>query len=280
MAERTISCAWLLLLLSGLAFAESSEPEAAPITCTLRARFNPGEHRIAGVAEFRIVNTTKKPLDEIPIHVYANRLLHPNKALNDVNYSWSYPRTFEPGYMEIPRLWVLGEGTKGVSPRFSQAKDRPAKTLMRVDLDPPLPRGKTATLRMEFETIIPRKYGTFGYYDGATLLNGGWYPHPAVLDSEHGWLIKAPPAPIRFDVEVDRPEGWEAILNGVHFPPKAPVRRQGTACFLTLALAKTFHRYTADASGTEIVYFRLGESSGSGRRVCREAARVVDYARK
>jgi ethanolamine permease len=50
------------------------------------------------------VNACARPLEEVLIQVYPNRLLRPNPALNDVNYSWSYPVTFDPGWMDVARI--------------------------------------------------------------------------------------------------------------------------------------------------------------------------------
>jgi hypothetical protein len=227
--------------------------------------------------EHTFTNTLKKPLEEVFLHLYPNRLLRPNPALNDVNYSWSYPRTFDPGYMEMPRVGVEGEGVALSEAAFVERKDRPRKTLMRLRLQPALPPGKRLVVHAEFETVIPRKYGTFGRYGGAVLLNGGWFPYLPALDPETGWQAASLPPRTRFDLTLERPEGWEAVVNGVHVPGGGPVRFKRECRFLTLALAEEFHKYTASGSGAKVTYYRLDPSSGSGRRVCQEAARVLKF---
>jgi hypothetical protein len=130
---------------------------------------------------------------------------------------------------------------------------------------------------MEFKTIVPRKYGTFGHYDSATILNGGWYPYLPVLDPDDGWVVQSMPPATRFDAVIDKPKDWEAVINGNHVESSGAAEFSGDARFLTLAFAETFHLYESQWSGTPVHYYRLGRSSGSGRRVCREAAKVLEF---
>jgi len=91
-----------LVLISGVAPAALGQGAAPSIK--VRARFDPGESTISGTAEFSFVNACSKPLGEVLLALYPNRLLEPNPALNDVNYSWSYPRAFDPGWIDVARI--------------------------------------------------------------------------------------------------------------------------------------------------------------------------------
>ncbi|MCU0722491.1 MAG: hypothetical protein MUC63_02550, partial [Planctomycetes bacterium] len=277
MARRPLLPALLLLL---AAAGARGEGDAAVPRIRVRARFDPDRRSVSGTAEFSFVNRCARPLDAVLLHAYPNRFLEPNPALNDVTFPWSYPRSFDPGWMELPRLSTPPGNPRPADAAWVEDPARPPKTLLRVRLDPPLAPGATLALTAGFDTRVPLKFGTFGRYDGDVLLNGGWHPYLPPLDPEAGWLPEALPPEAEFDVELERPEDLEAVLNGAHVRAGEALRFRGRARFLTLALAGEFHRYEASESGASVTYFRTDESSGSGRRVCEEAARALRYAKE
>jgi len=258
----------------------ASAPAPPPPRCGIRAAFDADACRVHGTATWTFANTTDAPLDHLLVSLYANRLLRPNKALNDVTYPWSYPRAFNPGYLELDRISFPGNVHRPESPAFVARPRRPDKTLMRIGIRPPLPRGESLTVRMPFTTLVPKKYGTFGRYLGDVLLNGGWYPALPVLDPGAGWRPEAAPPHAEFDVLIEKPEELQAVINGALTTEGGAAVYRGEGRYLTLSLAGTFHRYEKTSGDAEVVYFRLSESSASGRKVCEEAGRVLDFYRQ
>lgn len=276
-AVRRVPGILLAVLLCTGTVSASEPPSGADVpNCVIHAAFDPDEAQLSGTAVWVFRNPCPRPLERIYLDLYPNRLIQPNPALNDVNYGWSYPRTFQPGSMVIERVTVTSKGIRPLLSDFQDIGGRPEKTLLRIDIAPPLPPGQTLRLEAEFTTTVPRKYGTFGHYLGGFTLNGGWYPNLPLLTPD-GWVFDAPPAEARFDVKLDRPASWKAVCNGTFFDAGVALAREGAFRFVSLSLSEEMHRYAGETAGASVTYYRFEESGGSGRRVCDTACQVFQF---
>src|SRR6478736_2095498 len=130
-------CTLLLLLLAAPALATQT------VTYDLDVRVDTVARRIDGRARITITNPTASSLTELWLWRYPERFARRSPALNDFNFYWIYPRSFNPGGMRIEALTFDGRATT------TEIADHPVAgpgTLLRVQLRAPLPPGATTVV--------------------------------------------------------------------------------------------------------------------------------------
>jgi hypothetical protein len=196
----------LVMLLAAVG-ARGAEPEPE---VALDVTLDPGASRVAGHARLRVVNRAAQALVDVPLWLYPNHLATRSPALTDVSYHWVYPGWFSPAAMT-----VAGARADGAPAAF-KLEDTPAgaRTIARVVLLAPLPPGAAVTIDIDFDTKLPRRFGSFGCLGPRCRMMGGFYPMPAAA-SEAGWDLKAAPARAgrtRLTLRTARPLGL--VVNG------------------------------------------------------------------
>lgn len=123
-----------------------------------------------------ITNHTKTSLSELMWMIYPNRFLKPLPNLNDLNYRRIYPNGFSPGSIQINSLTQDGED---LSQKFESISlpPIPEQTLFLLKLDKPMAPGESRTFHFSMILNVPRKFGSFGYYDKRLTMSGGWTPY-------------------------------------------------------------------------------------------------------
>jgi hypothetical protein len=172
----------LILLLATIS-ARAAEPEP---DVALDVTLDPGASRVAGHARLRILNRTARPLADVPLWLYPNHLAARSRALTDVSYHWLYPGWFSPAAMTVtaaradgaPVALALEESSGG------------ARTIARVALPAPLAPGAAVTIDVDFDTKLPRRFGSFGCLGPRCRMMGGFYPMPAAA-TDAGWDLRA-----------------------------------------------------------------------------------------
>jgi hypothetical protein len=208
-----------LVLLLAAAGARAAEPEP---DLTLDVTLNPGASRVAGHARLRVVNRTTHALADVPLWLYPNHLATRPPALTDVSYHWLYPGWFSPAAMT-----VSGARADGAAAAVT-LEDTPAgaRTIARVALPAPLAPGATVTIDVDFDTKLPRRFGSFGCLGPRCRMMGGFYPMPAAA-TDAGWSLHSAPARAgRTRLTLRTPKSLGLVLDGepVVWPgPRAPL---------------------------------------------------------
>ncbi len=175
----------LVLLLAAMrARAVEPDPDVA-----LDVTLDPGASRVAGHARLRVVNRTMHALADVPLWLYPNHLATRLPALTDVSYHWLYPGWFSPAAMTVTSARADG------APAALALEETPAgaRTIARVALPAPLAPGASVTIDVDFDTKLPRRFGSFGCLGLRCRMMGGFYPMPAAA-TDAGWDLRAAPA--------------------------------------------------------------------------------------
>src|SRR5581483_3049725 len=166
---------------------------------------------VEGRARITVENRGARPLGELWLWRYPERLGERSPALNDYNFYWVYPSRFNPGAMRTGAVTVDGRA------QSVEAVDHPRagrRTLLRVTLDRPLAPGARAELALDFSTTIPERYGRFGCFRATCTLDGGFYPMLAGFGDDGAPDLEAPPARAAYRVRVSTPRVSDLIVNG------------------------------------------------------------------
>ncbi|MGB3942965.1 MAG: BamA/TamA family outer membrane protein [Candidatus Manganitrophaceae bacterium] len=190
---------FLLLLDLALAFATPPEYEIV-------AAYSEKDHRIYGSETITFVNESDDPLSEIYLFLYPN-LYSEDPKLDRGFYKRAYPIEFNPGRLIVTAIQERGGRPLPYSPGpFKRG------ILTRIALPTPIPPRETFIFLVHFYTVIPEKYGVFGYDRDLVTLQGGWHPY---LPSFSGgkWNLLFPPPNSRFRVDFTLSEHFDILAS-------------------------------------------------------------------
>jgi hypothetical protein len=238
----------LLCLTSAVAHAQS--PESAPPQYDLDLRADIAARALQGHARIVVTNSTAAPLGELWLWRYPERFRRRSPALNDYNFYWVYPRSFNPGGMEASRFTVDGRAVAVEERDHPQAG---ARTLWRVPLSPPLAPGGSVTVEVDYRVRAPERFGPFGCYRKRCLFGGGAYPMLAPL----GQPLTAMPGGGRYRVRLWVKQPSDVIINGRGMNLAAGERREvdlglTEGCALLVAPPR-LRQYVREQNGVKIV---------------------------
>jgi hypothetical protein len=241
----------LLLVLGALAVAVPAAAREVP-SYSIGASIAPDLKHIDGSVEVTFTNHGKKPLRDAVLFLFPNRFSEPDSNIDDFTRPYVYPREeYEAASMEILRA---SEGGRASMVENVPATTLPAATIVRMPIAPLAP-GASRTLRLDFRTRIPERFGTFGTFELQLTAIGGWYPYLAALDDAGEWQLDAPPPLADYEIELAAPAEIHVVLNGLAFAPGEHIRASVHAAhYLSLLAAPDFVRSETEADGTRIVY--------------------------
>lgn len=123
-----------------------------------------------------ITNHTQTDIAELLWMLYPNRFLKELPNLNDLNYRRIYPNGFSEGYLKVKSLKI---GDDEISSRMEPVSvpPIPENTLYSLKLDQPLAPGQTQIYHFVLELKVPKKFGSFGFYEDRLTMSGGWTPY-------------------------------------------------------------------------------------------------------
>ena len=176
----------------------------------LDATLDPAARLITGTVRLTIPNLSDRPLDDVSLWLYPNRLGDRPEALGDVNFHWLYPNGFSPAAMHI-RAARVGVGMTAVSATTGLSPSG-RDTIARIPLPVPVPPGAIVELDVDFTTEIPVRLGGFGCVRSRCRLMGGFYPYPLHL-GPHGFVAEAPPDRIDFTARIAVPPQTDVLLG-------------------------------------------------------------------
>lgn len=123
-----------------------------------------------------VTNKTLNTINELQWMLYPNRFLEQLPNLNDLNYRRIYTNGFSEGYLKVNALTVDGSDIVTKLKPVSVAPI-PSNTLYSLQLDQPLLPGQTKTFHFVLELKVPKKFGSFGFYEDRLTMSGGWTPY-------------------------------------------------------------------------------------------------------
>jgi hypothetical protein len=190
-----------------LGVAPVSHAEEPPIALNVAVRLTADLATLDGQVEVTLTNVTATALDRVPLWTFPERLATPPSGMPEVEGPNMFPRGFDPGAMRL-----IGVSTRQHSELHIERRSR---EVTEVVLKEPLPPGESVTLRVRFETRVPRRYGPFGRVGDQLMLDGGAVPRPPPLD-EDGFHVAAPPDRVRWSLALDwlGGEPAELVVNG------------------------------------------------------------------
>ena len=145
---------------------------------TIAATLDTSTQRIRGTVSIRYTNNSPDTLRFIWLQLDQNlyRGMSKGSAMFPAESRWGV-RGFQGGY-DITGLQVNGRGVVG----------KTDDTMMRIDLDAPLPpRGGTLTLGMQYAFVVPEHGSDRMGRDTALYEIAQWYPRMVVYDDVRGW---------------------------------------------------------------------------------------------
>jgi len=190
----------------------------------VEAAVEPADGFAAG--SFTWTTTHDGPAALTELHLFRYPAIYARDPdLDDVLRPRVYPSAFEPGDQQILSLAVdLGTGPRPADREDTTVDGVP---ITRIVLPRALEPGETAVVTGTFETVIPRKYGTFGHFRGTLTLNGGLAPLP--VDRVDGVpRFDALPGPAERSLHLTVPEGWRAVVGGLSPDPPTGLVRPAT----------------------------------------------------
>jgi len=205
------------------------------------------------VVETSFTNSSGVTLEELYWFAFANRFATADQGINDFNRPFIYPyQDFVPGQLTITHASADGVA---VSVRQISAAGVPDGCIVAVRLSAPLPPNGRVSLRLEFETTLPTRFGTFGIFENMLTAVGGWHPYPANLHEDGTWGLDEPPPLASYIVTATRADPMQVLVNGVELGNGAAQRVDGVH-FLSLIAAPELVRDEIEAGATRIIHLR------------------------
>ncbi|MFQ5743146.1 MAG: hypothetical protein ACE5HV_06100 [Acidobacteriota bacterium] len=254
------------------AVAQQSEPRYS-----IGARFDIGARTIGGTVRVELTNTSTAAITSIPVVLYPNFYAHPDKKhLNELNWPWVYIGSFNPGRMRLRAARIEGQA---VEPQTDNTVGVPADTLARLSLPSALQPGEKITLELEFDVLVPKKFGDFGFYRQTLTANGGWYPYVSGLHADGSWALHAPPPRARFDVDLELTEARDTFLNNRYFPQTDRLSVRGVqGQFLTLVSTPRYHLVERQANGGVVRFYEFKPGRYAEASVAETLRDFIDQA--
>ena len=243
----------LILLFPSLCRAEEFVYE-------ITAAYNEKKHTIEGTERITFTNTGESPLSEIYLFLYPNLYLEKSKD----QYHKAYPVAFNPGSIEIVSIHDAFGNPLVATDFFG------AKTLTEIRLSVPIPPKATYSLSVRFVTVIPERYGVFGYYRDWVTLQGGWHPYlPALIDGK--WDLHALPPPSQFQLDITVPKGLAVVAS-------APLGSKTDAIpYFSLSFGRNMIRKEKDTHDVHLAYTFSKRNKRYGEEVFKAAESALSF---
>ncbi|TAK04499.1 MAG: hypothetical protein EPO39_11310 [Candidatus Manganitrophaceae bacterium] len=240
------------------------------------AAYSEEEHRIYGSEKISFTNDGDEPLSEIYLFLYPNLYLEKDPDIDQSLYKRAYPVDFNAGEQFITSIQDL----KGQNlPYFPELFKK--RILMKIRLPTPIPPKGTFAFLVHFVTVIPEKYGVFGYYRDLVTLQGGWHPYLSFF-SEGKWNFLLPPSPSRFQIHFTLNEHLRLLAS---VPPEFENEEGSDATFLLRAnalptVSLSIGKLTSEAGQVgpvNLVYHFLPRDKTYAKQVLRIAEEAADH---
>ncbi len=149
----------------------------------ITASFDPKSHSITGKVRITYKSNAAEPLTSARLSLYPNIYLTKDSRVSKRESDRIYPRDFNSGYMEI--LSITDAAGNNLEYRIADMSVTDADNVVAIKKNTLLQiEGNTSEIEIVFKTVIPEKFGLFGYFKDIYTLAGGWYPYLAVSGRE------------------------------------------------------------------------------------------------
>jgi len=207
----------------------------------LAATLDTTERRVTGAMTLKYTNNSPDTLSFLWLQMEQNTF-----RANTLN-SFIFPqasrfgaRGFEGGY-ELSRVEQVLPAGAGRPARKVALNRRDNETMMKVDLVGPLAPGRSVTIEIDYQFLVPEHGADRMGRDGALYEIAQWYPRVAVYDDVRGWNIEPYLGQGEFylefgdyDLSITVPAGYivaatGALQNAAAVLPPAVVARHAIA---------------------------------------------------
>jgi len=211
------------------AWAQSPSEWAQRVDYEMDIRLDTETHRVDGHQVLRYTNNSPDTLRTVYYHLYFNAF-QPESM-----FAERHRQLPDPDGRTVPRIFHLDPDEQGWHKIESLTQDgepvsyEVTETVMRVELDTPIPPGATSTFEMDYRSQVPlqtRRSGRNSRGDSVDYTMTQWYPKMAEYD-ERGWhanfyVNREYYAPYgSFDVEITLPASYTVGATGVLQNPEA-----------------------------------------------------------
>lgn len=262
----------LLLLIANPAHASASTPRYDIV-----AAYSEEEHRIYGSEKITFTNTGDEHLSELYLFLYPNLYLERDPDIDQNLYKRAYPVDFNPGEQIITSVQDL----KGQNlPYFPELFKK--RILMKIRLPTPIPPQETFEFLVHFITVIPQKYGVFGYHWNLVTLQGGWHPYLPQF-SEGKWDFLLPPPISRFQIRFTLSEHLDLLASS---PPEFESREGRDVTYslqadllpyFSLSIGEKLAQEEKKIDQVDLVYHFLPRDRAYANQVMKAARKAVSH---
>lgn len=262
----------LLLLIANPVHASASNPQYDIV-----AAYSEEEHRIYGSEKITFTNTGDEPLSELYLFLYPNLYLERDPDIDQNLYKRAYPVDFNPGEQIITSVQDL----KGQNlPYFPELFKK--RILMKIRLPTPIPPRQTFAFLVHFITVIPEKYGIFGYNRDLVTLQGGWHPYLPQF-SEGKWDFLLPPPISQFRIRFTLNERLDLLASA---PLELETREGSDAIYLleadslpyfSLSIGKKLSKKVKKIGEIDLVYHFLPRDRAYADQAMKTAREAVSH---
>jgi|SRR5579863_281759 len=239
------------------------------------ADYDHGTHRISGAELIFFDNTSNVALTEVDLFLYPNIFLQKEPFTQKNLIERAYPNKFNPGQMTLATV----QDKEGHDLIYQYDK---SFALVHIFLAAPIPPGERGRLRVLFTTLIPEKWGSFGYFRQVTYLQGGWHPFLVPL-SRNGWDSEASLMKSNFEILLTLDRNLAVMSSGTSRVAergktlKTLLLEEERVPFFTLAIERGYRKSVLLRGGMELIYNHLPRDRLYADRLLKVAEEVVDF---
>jgi hypothetical protein len=190
-----------VLVLGGLAMAQTTPPPPAagesPLRYDIRVELDHAGRMLHGEEEIVWLNRTQDEVPDMWLHLYWNAFKNEKSAFFEEAREES-PDGVQVedgawGWIDLTRI-ALADGTDLLPTLEFMTPDSPPhpgdQTVARVRFPAPVKPGESVTLKIAFESKIPKAIRRAGYYHDSYFISQ-WFPKPGVYEEGKGWNCHA-----------------------------------------------------------------------------------------
>ncbi|MFH1729511.1 MAG: BamA/TamA family outer membrane protein [Pseudomonadota bacterium] len=219
------------------------------------------EHmQIHGKVDIEFINNVDR--DSIKLGLFPNAFLKQSDQLNDINYEWIFPKDFNAGSISFEIDEILVNDKLEYS--FAINKERPKNeiindTVTEIKLGKIIQKDDKINLKLYFTTLIPHRFGTFGYYGKDINLNGYFFPFYIEELSDGAYSNLYPQRSI-FNISLNTDEDLVGIANGIMCTKLRVKIFKFEAYYPSLVLSKDFYLTTYKSDYLDLIFLKPREN--------------------
>lgn len=239
------------------------------------ATFDSSNHRISGAELIFFDNPSEDPLTEVHMFLYPNIYFEKDTYENENLVLKAYPKAFNPGQITLASV----QDSEGNDLTYLYEK---SFAMVRIFLKQPILAGERGRLRIFFTTLIPEKFGPFGYFREVTYLQGGWHPYLAPLTA-NGWDTGGPLPKSDFEILFTVEKDLSILSSGPsriteeYAGEKVLILEGKDIPFYSLVLHRGYETREVAREHVTLAYHSTAGKSQYADRVMKISDEVVDY---